>query len=60
MYLPQLHSVAFKLGPIAVHWYGIFMVLAILGGGWYLMERGQQLGEDPDRLDEQRIVVTMI
>ncbi len=50
MYLPQLHSVAFKLGPIAVHWYGIFMVAAIVGGVWYMLERGGELGETTDRL----------
>ena len=50
MLLPQLNPFAFKIGPIGVHWYGIFMVMAILGGSWYLIERGRQLGEDPDRL----------
>lgn len=50
MYIPWLDPYAFKIGPIGVHWYGIFMVLAILGGGWYLMERGRQLGLDADRL----------
>lgn len=50
MYIPWLSPYAFKIGTFGIHWYGIFMVLAILGGGWYLMERGQQLGEDPDRL----------
>ena len=50
MLLPQLNPFAFKIGPIGVHWYGIFMVMAILGGSWYLVERGRQLGEDPDRL----------
>ena len=50
MYLPQLHSVAFKLGPIAVHWYGIFMVAAIVGGVWYMLERGGELGISTDRL----------
>ncbi|HBQ94024.1 MAG: prolipoprotein diacylglyceryl transferase [Firmicutes bacterium] len=50
MYIPKLHPFAFKIGPIGVHWYGIFMVMAILGGSYYLIERGRQLGEDPDRL----------
>ncbi|OLZ08102.1 prolipoprotein diacylglyceryl transferase [Sulfobacillus thermosulfidooxidans] len=50
MYIAKLHPFAFKIGPIGVHWYGIFMVLAILGGSYYLIERGKQLGEDPDYL----------
>lgn len=50
MYIPWLNPFAFHIGPIGVHWYGIFMVVAILGGGWYLIERGRQLNFDPDRL----------
>lgn len=50
LYLPQLNPVAIHIGPLAVHWYGIFMILAILGGSWYLVERGRELGEDPDWL----------
>jgi phosphatidylglycerol:prolipoprotein diacylglycerol transferase len=50
MYLPQLSPVAFQIGPLAVHWYGIFMVAAIVGGVWYMLERGGELGESTDRL----------
>lgn len=50
MYIPRLNPYAFKIGPIGVHWYGIFMVMAILGGGYYLLERVRQWGEDPDRM----------
>ncbi len=50
MYLPQLNPYAFKIGAFGVHWYGIFMVMAILGGGYYLLERVKQWGEDEDRL----------
>ncbi len=50
MYIPWLNPYAFKIGPIGVHWYGIFMVMAILGGGYYLLERVRQWGEDPDRM----------
>jgi len=55
MLITRLSPYAFHIGPIGVHWYGIFMVLAILGGGWYLMERGEQLGEDPDFLSRVTI-----
>lgn len=50
VYLPQLNPYAFKIGPFGVHWYGIFMVMAILGGGYYLLERARQDGEDVDSL----------
>lgn len=50
MDITQLSPYAFKIGPIGVHWYGIFMVLAMLGGGWYLIERGKEFGEDTDYL----------
>ncbi len=50
MYIPRLNPYAFHIGPIGVHWYGIFMVMAILGGSYYLIERGKQAGYDPDGL----------
>lgn len=50
MLISRLNPFAFHIGPLGVHWYGIFMVLAILGGAWYLLERGKELGEDPDWL----------
>ncbi len=50
MLIPRLSPYAFRLGPIGVHWYGVFMVIAILGGSWYLVERGRELGFDTDRL----------
>ncbi len=49
-YLPQLDPIAIHLGPIQIHWYGIFMVAAILGGVWYMLERVRDLHEDPDQL----------
>lgn len=50
MYIAKLHPIAFSIGPLGVHWYGIFMVGAIFGGAYYLIERGKQLGENPDTL----------
>jgi phosphatidylglycerol:prolipoprotein diacylglycerol transferase len=50
MLIPKLNPYAFHIGPVGVHWYGIFMVLAILGGAWYLVERGREVGQDPDQL----------
>lgn len=50
MLIPWLSPYAFKIGPIGVHWYGIFMVLAIVGGAWYLLERAKELHENVDWL----------
>jgi len=50
MLIFKLNPYAFHIGPIGVHWYGIFMVMAILGGAWYLVERGREMGQDPDQL----------
>ncbi|MDA8064664.1 MAG: prolipoprotein diacylglyceryl transferase, partial [Thermaerobacter sp.] len=40
MDLRYLNPYAFHLGPIGVHWYGIFMVLSMALGAWYLYRRG--------------------
>ena len=29
-----MHSIAFKLGPLTIHWYGIFVALGFLAGFW--------------------------
>jgi phosphatidylglycerol:prolipoprotein diacylglycerol transferase len=50
LYLPQLSPYAFKIGPIGVHWYGIFMVIAMVLGTWYLIREAQKYGYDPDYL----------
>jgi phosphatidylglycerol:prolipoprotein diacylglycerol transferase len=50
MYLPQLSPYAFKIGPIGVHWYGIFMVTAMVLGTWYVIVQARRYGYDPDHL----------
>ncbi len=32
---PQFDPVAFSLGPLSVHWYGIMYIIAF-GGAWFL------------------------
>ncbi|HHV18697.1 MAG TPA: prolipoprotein diacylglyceryl transferase, partial [Thermoanaerobacterales bacterium] len=44
----DLSPYAFKLGPIAVHWYGIFMALSFLVGSYYLLKMGKKIGIDED------------
>ena len=36
---PNIDPVALKLGPLAVHWYGIMYLLGFWGGWWLLMRR---------------------
>ncbi len=50
MNLRYLSPYAFHLGPIGVHWYGIFMVLSIVIGGWYMYRRGTAAGLEDDLL----------
>lgn len=46
--LLDLSPYAFKLGPISVHWYGIFMALSFLVGAYYLLKMGKKIGLDED------------
>ncbi len=42
---PQIDPVAFSLGPIAIHWYGIMYIIAF-GGAWALASyRAQRVAE---------------
>lgn len=50
MFLPQRNPIAVSLGPVHIHWYGLFPVAAISGGLWYLLERGRDLQEDSGHL----------
>jgi phosphatidylglycerol---prolipoprotein diacylglyceryl transferase len=39
-----VHSIAFKLGPLTVHWYGVLVALGFLAGLWTAARRGRQDG----------------
>jgi phosphatidylglycerol:prolipoprotein diacylglycerol transferase len=43
-----LNPIAFKLGPFAVHWYGIFIALAFLLGIMLAGYQAQKRGIHPD------------
>jgi phosphatidylglycerol:prolipoprotein diacylglycerol transferase len=45
-YFHNIDPVAFSLGPIAVHWYGIMYLLGFLGG-WWLGNRRRAQGRLP-------------
>lgn len=38
---PNFDPVAIKLGPLAVHWYGLMYLLGFWGGWWLLVRRGR-------------------
>ncbi|AEE90567.1 Prolipoprotein diacylglyceryl transferase [Tepidanaerobacter acetatoxydans Re1] len=48
--LLDLSPYAFKIGPIAVHWYGIFMAISFLVGSYHLLKMGKKKGFDEDFL----------
>jgi phosphatidylglycerol:prolipoprotein diacylglycerol transferase len=50
MYLPQLSPYAFKIGPIGVHWYGVFMVVSMILGTVYLVRQALRMGYDSDTI----------
>jgi phosphatidylglycerol:prolipoprotein diacylglycerol transferase len=46
--MQPLDPIAFQLGPIAVHWYGIIMGSAIFFGLWLAMREAKRQGLHPD------------
>lgn len=40
---PNIDPVALKLGPLAVHWYGLMYLLGFWGGWWLLIRRGRSM-----------------
>jgi phosphatidylglycerol:prolipoprotein diacylglycerol transferase len=43
-----MHSIAFKLGPLTVHWYGIFVAMGFLAGLWTAARRAKKAGVSPE------------
>ncbi|WP_026485789.1 prolipoprotein diacylglyceryl transferase [Caldanaerobius polysaccharolyticus] len=58
MELP-LNSVAFRIGPISVHWYGIFMAISIGVGMYYLYKKAVEKGYDDDFLTNLLLLVVI-
>jgi phosphatidylglycerol:prolipoprotein diacylglycerol transferase len=44
-----IDPVAFQIGPISVHWYGIIIAAAVLAGGVIGTFEARRRGEDPER-----------
>jgi phosphatidylglycerol:prolipoprotein diacylglycerol transferase len=43
-----IDPIAFRVGNIPVHWYGIIIASAVLAAGWVGTREAQRRGEDPD------------
>lgn len=45
-----INPVAFQLGPVAVHWYGMILGTAALVGLWFAIKEGKRIGISADDL----------
>jgi phosphatidylglycerol:prolipoprotein diacylglycerol transferase len=45
-----VQSIAFELGPITVHWYGVMMALAFIAGLWTASRRCKRDGIPPEKV----------
>jgi phosphatidylglycerol:prolipoprotein diacylglycerol transferase len=45
-----VQSIAFHLGPLTVHWYGVMVAIAFLGGLWTASRRAPLTGIAPEKI----------
>jgi phosphatidylglycerol:prolipoprotein diacylglycerol transferase len=45
-----INPVAIQIGPISIHWYGIFYVVAAVAAAWLAMREARRRGLDTDRV----------
>ena len=45
-----MHKLAFQLGPIRVHWYGVLLALGFLAGLWTASRRARLTGLAPEKV----------
>jgi phosphatidylglycerol:prolipoprotein diacylglycerol transferase len=43
-------GIAFEIGPIVVHWYGLLIVVGTLVGGWVATREAKRRGENPEHV----------
>lgn len=55
--LLDLSPYAFKIGPIAVRWYGLFMAISFLVGSFHLLKMGKKKGLSEDFLLNLAMIV---
>jgi phosphatidylglycerol:prolipoprotein diacylglycerol transferase len=44
-----VHPIAFQLGSLTIHWYGVMVALGFLAGLWTASRRGMLVGFAPDK-----------
>jgi phosphatidylglycerol---prolipoprotein diacylglyceryl transferase len=47
-----VHPIAFHLGPLTVHWYGVFLALGFLAGLWTASRRATRTGVAPEKISD--------
>jgi len=47
-----VHPIAFQLGKLTVHWYGVFLALAFLAGLWTATRRAPRTGVAPEKISD--------
>lgn len=55
----MIDPIAFRIGPLAIYWYGILMVLAILAGGYIASLEAKRRGENPDHVWNGLLLVVL-
>ena len=45
-----MHPVAFQIGSLTIHWYGVMVALAFVAGLWTASRRGLREGFAPERI----------
>lgn len=43
-----MHDIAFNLGPLAIHWFGVFLAAGFLSAFWTAARRAPKAGIEPD------------
>ncbi len=51
-YVLSVHPIAFNLGPLTVHWFGICIALAFLAGMWTAARRAKLAGVSPEAVTD--------
>ncbi|HET7198096.1 MAG TPA: prolipoprotein diacylglyceryl transferase family protein, partial [Burkholderiales bacterium] len=53
---PAINPIAFSLGPIKVHWYGIMYLLGFAGAWWLARRRARVSGSTWKALDVDDLI----
>jgi len=52
IYVSAVQPIAFQLGPLTVHWFGIAIALAFLAGLWTATKRAPLTGVSPEKISD--------